>query len=109
MKLKVRTSNILSWWKINSPIFPIFAEMARDVLTIPISNVASECASSTGGHILDLFRSLLTPKLVQTLVCLQDWIRSKSQSVSVEEDTDILEQLEQGKNILIVLIFLLLL
>lgn len=64
--------NILSWWKINSPRFPILAEMARDVLAIPISSVASESAFSTGGRILDSFRSSLTPKLVQTLVCLQD-------------------------------------
>lgn len=78
--------------------------MARDVLSIPISNVASECAFSTSGHILDSFRSSLTPKLVQTLVCLQDWIRSESQPVSIEEDIDVLEKFEQGKNILIVLV-----
>ncbi|KAH0713710.1 hypothetical protein KY289_009669 [Solanum tuberosum] len=62
---------------------------------IPISSVASECAFSTGRRILDSFRSSLTPKLVQTLVCLQDWIRSESRPISVEEDIDILEQLEQ--------------
>ncbi|XP_047267582.1 zinc finger BED domain-containing protein RICESLEEPER 2-like [Capsicum annuum] len=71
--------NVLFWWKIHSSRFPIFAEMARDVLSFPISSVASECTFSTGGRILDSFRSSLTPKLVQTLVCLQDWIRSESQ------------------------------
>ncbi|XP_060178296.1 zinc finger BED domain-containing protein RICESLEEPER 2-like [Lycium barbarum] len=86
---------ILSWWKINSPRFPVLAEMARDMLAIPISSVTSECAFSTGGRILDSFRSSLTPKLVQALVCLQDWIRSEKQPVSVEEDLDNLEQLEQ--------------
>ncbi|KAM3199981.1 zinc finger BED domain-containing protein RICESLEEPER 2-like [Capsicum annuum] len=69
---ETKNFNILSWWKIHSPRFPILAEMARDVLSIPISSVASECAFSTGGRILDSFRSSLTPKLVQTLVCLQD-------------------------------------
>ncbi|KAH0773641.1 hypothetical protein KY290_010778 [Solanum tuberosum] len=98
---EVESSNfkILSWWKINSPRFHVLAEMARDVLVIPISSVASECAFSTGGRILDSFRSSLTPKLVQTLVCLQDWIRSESRPVSVEENLDILEQLEQGNPI----------
>ncbi|KAH0743222.1 hypothetical protein KY290_031215 [Solanum tuberosum] len=87
--------NILSCWKINSTRFFVLAEMARDVLVIPISSVASVCAFSTGGRILDSFRSSLTPKLVQTLMCLQDWIRSESRPISVEEDIDVLEQLEK--------------
>ncbi|KAH0650379.1 hypothetical protein KY284_030291 [Solanum tuberosum] len=62
--------NILSWWKINSPRFFVLAKMARDVLVIPISSVASVCAFSTSGRIMDSFRNSLTPKLVQTLVCL---------------------------------------
>nr|XP_033514005.1 uncharacterized protein LOC104103895 [Nicotiana tomentosiformis] len=57
--------------------FPILAEMARDVLAVSVSSVASECAFSTGGRLLDSFRSSLTPKLVQALVCLQDWLRNK--------------------------------
>nr|XP_009781000.1 PREDICTED: zinc finger BED domain-containing protein RICESLEEPER 1-like [Nicotiana sylvestris] len=69
--------DILAWWKVNSPRFPILAKMSRDVLAIPISSVASESAFSTVGRILDQFRSSLTPKLVKTLVCLQDWLRSE--------------------------------
>ncbi|PHT40745.1 hypothetical protein CQW23_19599 [Capsicum baccatum] len=42
------------------------------------------------------FRSSLTSKLVEALVCLQDWLRSESQPISIEEDLDSLEQLEQG-------------
>ncbi|KAM3398622.1 zinc finger BED domain-containing protein RICESLEEPER 2-like isoform X2 [Capsicum galapagoense] len=92
---ETKNFNVLSWWKIHSPRFPILTEMARDVLAIPISRVAFECAFSTGGRILDSFRSSLTPKLVQTLVYLQDWIRSASQ---LEEDIDVLEKLEQGQS-----------
>ena len=69
------------------------------MLAILISSVASECVFSTGGRILYSFRISLTPKLVQTLVCLQDWIRSESRPISVEEDIDVLEQLEQGNDI----------
>uniref|UniRef100_A0A3Q7FMN0 HAT C-terminal dimerisation domain-containing protein n=1 Tax=Solanum lycopersicum TaxID=4081 RepID=A0A3Q7FMN0_SOLLC len=54
--------DILSWWKVNSPRFPVLSQLARDVLAIPMSSVASECAFSTGGRILDPFRSSLTPK-----------------------------------------------
>ena len=89
--------DILMCWKVNELRFHILAEMVRDVLAIPISSVASECAFSTGGRVLDPFRSSLTPKLVQALVCLQDWLRSEPQPISIEEDLDFLEQLEEGK------------
>ncbi|XP_059441969.1 zinc finger BED domain-containing protein RICESLEEPER 1-like [Corylus avellana] len=38
--------NILLWWKVNASKYPILAEVARDVLAIPISTVASESAFS---------------------------------------------------------------
>jgi hypothetical protein len=43
--------NIMEWWKVNSTRFPILGRLARDVLAIPISTVASESAFSTGGRI----------------------------------------------------------
>ncbi|KAH0715561.1 hypothetical protein KY284_008466 [Solanum tuberosum] len=81
--------NILLWWKINSNRFHVLGDMARDVLSIPISTVASESAFSTGGRVLNSFRSSLTPKLVQAIICLQDWLRSESQPVRLEEDLDL--------------------
>uniref|UniRef100_A0A3Q7J4X6 HAT C-terminal dimerisation domain-containing protein n=1 Tax=Solanum lycopersicum TaxID=4081 RepID=A0A3Q7J4X6_SOLLC len=45
--------DILSWWKVNSPRFPVLSQLARDVLAIPMSSVASECAFSNGGRILE--------------------------------------------------------
>ncbi|XP_055821137.1 zinc finger BED domain-containing protein RICESLEEPER 1-like [Solanum dulcamara] len=86
--------DILSWWKAHSPRYKILSEMARDVLAIPISSVASECAFSTGGRILDSFRSSLTPKLVQAVICLQDWHRNEPYPINVEEDFNDLMKLE---------------
>nr|XP_009790537.1 PREDICTED: zinc finger BED domain-containing protein RICESLEEPER 2-like [Nicotiana sylvestris]XP_016451359.1 PREDICTED: zinc finger BED domain-containing protein RICESLEEPER 2-like [Nicotiana tabacum] len=35
--------DVLLWWKLNSARFPVLAEMARVVLVVPVSYVASEC------------------------------------------------------------------
>jgi hypothetical protein len=87
--------NIMEWWKVNSTRFPILGRLARDVLAIPISTVASESAFSTGGCILDDFRSSLTPFMVEALVCTQDWMRRAS-PITNEEDTEELAKLEEG-------------
>ena len=88
--------DVLRWWKINSQRFPILSRMARDVLAVPISTAASESAFSTGGQVLDVFRSSLTPKLVEALICTQDWMRLSNNPISVEEALTDLENLETG-------------
>ena len=90
--------DILGWWKVNSPRFPILSQLARDVLAIPISIVAFESAFSTGGRVLDSFRSSLTPKVVEALVCTQDWIRESSNQVDMMEELKELEKFENGTN-----------
>ncbi|XP_073017614.1 zinc finger BED domain-containing protein RICESLEEPER 2-like [Primulina eburnea] len=79
------TFDILAWWKQNHHRFPILAQIARDVLAIPISTVASESAFSTGGRILDCFRSSLTPKVVESLICTEDWLRLRPNPINVEK------------------------
>jgi hypothetical protein len=69
--------DILNWWKVNTPKYPTLAAIARDVLAIPISTVASESAFSNGGRVLDTFRSLLSPLTVEALICTQDWLKNR--------------------------------
>uniref|UniRef100_A0A0A8Z4H4 HAT C-terminal dimerisation domain-containing protein n=1 Tax=Arundo donax TaxID=35708 RepID=A0A0A8Z4H4_ARUDO len=64
---------ILDWWRKSSHRLPILSILARDVLAIPVSTVASESAFSTGGCLLSDFRSSLTLFTVQALICAQDW------------------------------------
>ena len=45
--------DILSFWKANQFQFPELASMARDVLSAPISTVASESTFSVGGRVID--------------------------------------------------------
>ena len=87
--------DILKWWKANSTRFPILSRMARDLLAIPITSVASESAFSAGGRTFDDFRTSLTPKMVERLVCANDWLRGGNY-VSVEEDSEQMFLLEEG-------------
>ena len=61
---------ILEWWRDNCN--QVLSKVAKDVLVVPVSTVASESAFSTGGRIVDPFRSLLSPLMVQNLVCSQN-------------------------------------
>ncbi|KAK9923305.1 hypothetical protein M0R45_031733 [Rubus argutus] len=69
--------NILEWWKMNAVIYPTLSKVAKDVLAIPCSTVASENAFSMGMRIVDPFRSCLTPKMVEALVCSSDWLKGE--------------------------------
>ncbi|KAK9279908.1 hypothetical protein L1049_013592 [Liquidambar formosana] len=86
--------DILLWWKVKSPTYPVLSCMARDILAIPITTVASESAFSTGGRVLDQFRSSLTPKIVECLICAQDWLRCSPTPIEIEEKLEILEDIE---------------
>jgi len=97
--------DILNWWKVNSTKFPILALMARDVLAIPISTVASESAFSTGGRVIDTYRSSLTPNTVEALICAQNWFRSKPLNMEVEELAEDIGKLQLGNLLIIIFCF----
>ena len=60
--------DILAWWKVNSTRYVILFEVARDVMAILVSTVASESTFSTGGRGLDPFRSSLSPTTMEALI-----------------------------------------
>ena len=68
--------DILGWWKMHAPKYPVLSCIARDVLAVQASNVASESAFSTGGRVVSDYRSRLTSETVEGLICLQDWLRA---------------------------------
>ncbi|KAL1190491.1 putative AC transposase [Cardamine amara subsp. amara] len=87
--------NVLSWWKKNTPKYPVLAELARDVLAIQVSTVASESAFSTSGRILDPYRSSLTPYMIEALICTQQWLRASMETeTSLSTMTQMLEELD---------------
>ncbi|GJW67980.1 DNA helicase [Tanacetum coccineum] len=66
--------DILAWWKEREIQFPILSAMARDLLTVQASTVASESAFSISGRIISERRSRLTPESVEVCVCLKDYL-----------------------------------
>ncbi|WOL19383.1 protein QUIRKY-like [Canna indica] len=60
--------------------------MVRNVLAIPVSTVAYEYVFSTGGRVLDHFRSFLSPKMIEALICAQNWLSSRHFKVDEEFD-----------------------
>ncbi|XP_020884781.1 zinc finger BED domain-containing protein RICESLEEPER 2 [Arabidopsis lyrata subsp. lyrata] len=86
--------DVLSWWRKNSSKFPILSELARDVLAIQVSSVASESAFSTSGRILDPFRSCLSPHMVESLICTQQWLRNTIHEEKLANLVQMFEELE---------------
>ncbi|KAI8538481.1 hypothetical protein RHMOL_Rhmol09G0107100 [Rhododendron molle] len=69
----MRDLDVLAWWKRNEDKYPVLSIMARDLLTPPVSIVASESAFSAGSRVLDERRSRLAPDILDCLICLKDW------------------------------------
>jgi hypothetical protein len=77
-------------------------QIARGVLAIPITTVASESAFSIGERVLDPFWSSLAPTTAEALICSQNWLRSKPISGGNGYDSEIIDdaesyRLESGK------------
>ncbi|KAL0439263.1 UNVERIFIED_CONTAM: Zinc finger BED domain-containing protein DAYSLEEPER [Sesamum latifolium] len=73
---RAETFNILDWWKTNSSRLPLLAKIARDILAVPATTVASESAFSIGGRVIDESRTCLLPDAVEALIVADDWIGS---------------------------------
>ncbi|CAE6127551.1 unnamed protein product [Arabidopsis arenosa] len=86
--------DVLSWWRRNSHKFPVLSEFVKDVLAIQVSSVASESAFSTSGRILDPFRSCLSPHMVESLICTQQWLRNTIHQEKLANLVQMLEELD---------------
>ncbi|KAK8277856.1 hypothetical protein V6Z12_D09G000900 [Gossypium hirsutum] len=69
--------DVLDYWSKSSVRYNELSLLARDLLAIPISTVASKSAFSMGKKVITPLRSSLKPKTVQAVVCLDDWMRAK--------------------------------
>uniref|UniRef100_A0A7N0V8U3 Transposase n=1 Tax=Kalanchoe fedtschenkoi TaxID=63787 RepID=A0A7N0V8U3_KALFE len=72
---------ILDWWKLNASRFPMLSKIARDILAVPMTTVASEAVFSIGGRVVDDHRASLLPEIVGALITTQDWIEPPKKRV----------------------------
>ncbi|XP_039789630.1 zinc finger BED domain-containing protein RICESLEEPER 1-like isoform X2 [Panicum virgatum] len=69
--------DILAWWRVNGPKYPIISRMARDVLSVPLSTVAFESIFSSAKRILDDYRCNLLPETIEAIMCSHDWLKGR--------------------------------
>ncbi|KAH0636928.1 hypothetical protein KY289_036843 [Solanum tuberosum] len=62
--------------------------MAQDVLSVPITTVASKSAFSTGGRVIGKFRSSILPANAEAKLCTRDWIYGQEDLDGFESDSD---------------------
>ena len=56
--------------------YPVLQTIARDILAIPVSTVASESAFSFSRRLVSPHRNRLHPKMIEAFMCAQSWLWS---------------------------------
>ncbi|KAK1427946.1 hypothetical protein QVD17_16707 [Tagetes erecta] len=77
--------DILAWWKTNGLKYPMLQKIARDILAIPITTVASEFSFSTSGRLVSPHRSRLHPSTLEALMCAQSWLLNEIKATCSKE------------------------
>ncbi|KAH1094360.1 hypothetical protein GLYMA_14G135500v4 [Glycine max] len=79
--------DVLDWCETNSPRFPHLSIMSCDLLSIPVTTVASESVFSIGSHILNKYGNLLSSNCVEAIICTRNWKHGFN-----EDDDDLFDE-----------------
>ncbi|KAF7150022.1 hypothetical protein RHSIM_Rhsim02G0102300 [Rhododendron simsii] len=89
--------DLLSWWKSQESRNPILTVMARDILTVPVSTVASKAAFSAGGRVISEKRASLSPDTMEALICLKDWQLAECRLQQAEQERELADLMRDPK------------
>ncbi|KAH9624568.1 hypothetical protein KSS87_023854 [Heliosperma pusillum] len=81
---RVQDFDVLGWWKLNKIKYPTLSKMARDILSIPLSTVATDSVFDTVPKEMDSYRCSLRPETVEALICAKDWLQQATPTVSTD-------------------------
>ena len=65
---------MLGYWKYKSNRFGDLTRIACDVLSIPITTVASKSAFSIDSHVLNKYKNSMFHEIVHSLICIGNWL-----------------------------------
>ena len=69
--------DVLDWWRVHALKYKVLSVMAKDILAIPVSTVASQTTFSAGIRVIDDCRASLSTDTLQVLLCGGDWVRHR--------------------------------
>uniref|UniRef100_A0A803MEP1 HAT C-terminal dimerisation domain-containing protein n=1 Tax=Chenopodium quinoa TaxID=63459 RepID=A0A803MEP1_CHEQI len=90
--------DVLNFWKTDLK-YPTLRKIAKDILAIPASTVASESAFSMGGKAVSPQRSTLHANTVEALMCMQNWLLGEYSGSSFDNAhtyATILDDVDEG-------------
>lgn len=69
-------SAIFDYWATRTSRWPKLCAMAKDLLSIPATSVASERAFSAGKDVICIPKMSMNPETAEALVCLRSWYKA---------------------------------
>ncbi|XP_010465389.1 PREDICTED: zinc finger BED domain-containing protein RICESLEEPER 1-like isoform X2 [Camelina sativa] len=71
--------NILNYWKVHTPRYPVLSLLARDILGTPMSILAPDSTFNSGTPMIADSQSSLNPDIRQALFCAHDWLSTETE------------------------------
>jgi len=68
--------DVLQWWKRNNNRFPDLSILACDLLSVPITTVASDFEFCMGSRVFNKYKDRLLSKNVETRMCTRTWLHN---------------------------------
>ena len=69
--------DVLTWWMGNEAKYPVLSKLAKDILTVPVTTVASEATFSAGKRVIDPKRSSMKTETFEMVLCGGDWVKER--------------------------------